>query len=35
MFDIAWDDDDDIVVAEVKSLTTRNEEKQLRLALGQ
>lgn len=35
VFDIAWDDGDDIVVAEVKSLTKRNEERQLRLALGQ
>lgn len=34
-FDIAWDDGDAIVVAEVKSLTRRNEERQLRLALGQ
>jgi hypothetical protein len=34
-FDIAWDDGDVIVVAEVKSLTVRNEERQLRLALGQ
>ncbi len=35
VFDIAWDDGEEIVVAEIKSLTTRNEEKQLRLALGQ
>jgi hypothetical protein len=35
VFDIAWEDGDTIVVAEIKSLTERNEEKQLRLALGQ
>ena len=35
VFDIAWEDNGTIVVAEVKSLTPRNEEKQLRLALGQ
>lgn len=34
-FDLAWEGGDAIVVAEVKSLTDRNEEKQLRLALGQ
>lgn len=34
-FDLAWDDGEEIVVAEVKSLTKRNEERQLRLALGQ
>ncbi|MDX6697757.1 MAG: hypothetical protein QOE65_1154 [Solirubrobacteraceae bacterium] len=34
-FDLAWEDGALIVVAEVKSLTDRNEEKQLRLALGQ
>lgn len=34
-FDIAWDDGAAVVVAEVKSLTARNEERQLRLALGQ
>ena len=34
-FDLAWEDGDLITVAEVKSLTKRNEEKQLRLALGQ
>jgi hypothetical protein len=34
-FDLAWDDDGTIVVAEIKSLTERNEERQLRLALGQ
>ena len=35
MFDVAWEDGDAIVVAEVKSVTERNEERQLRLALGQ
>jgi hypothetical protein len=35
VFDLAWEDGDTIVVAEVKSLTQRNEERQLRLALGQ
>ena len=35
VFDVAWEDGDTIVVAEIKSLTVRNEEKQLRLALGQ
>ena len=35
VFDVAWDDGNAIVVAEIKSLTVRNEEKQLRLALGQ
>jgi hypothetical protein len=34
-FDLAWEDGDALVVAEVKSLTKRNEERQLRLALGQ
>jgi hypothetical protein len=34
-FDIAWEEGDAITVAEVKSVTDRNEEKQLRLALGQ
>jgi hypothetical protein len=34
-FDLAWQDGDSIVVAEVKSLTTRNERGQLRLGLGQ
>lgn len=34
-FDIAWRADDSIFVAEVKSLTVGNEEKQLRLGLGQ
>jgi hypothetical protein len=35
VFDVAWEDGGAIVVAEIKSLTMRNEEKQLRLALGQ
>jgi hypothetical protein len=35
VFDIAWEDGETIVVAEVKSLTKHNEEKQLRLAVGQ
>lgn len=35
VFDIAWEDGEAIVLAEVKSLTEENEEKQLRLALGQ
>jgi len=34
-FDLAWRDGETIVVAEVKSLTATNEERQLRLALGQ
>ncbi len=34
-FDIAWQDGDILWVAEVKSLTDANEEKQLRLGLGQ
>jgi hypothetical protein len=34
-FDIAWKVEDRIFVAEVKSVTDRNEEKQLRLGLGQ
>jgi hypothetical protein len=34
VFDIAWNHGDTIFVAEVKSLTEHNEEKQLRLALG-
>lgn len=35
-FDLAWTDPDGVVVvAEVKSLTTENEEKQLRAAVGQ
>jgi hypothetical protein len=34
-FDIAWADGPTLFVAEVKSLTKRNEEQQLRLGLGQ
>lgn len=34
-FDLAWRSNDRIFVAEVKSLTSKNEEKQLRLGLGQ
>jgi hypothetical protein len=34
-FDVAWREDDVVCVAEVKSLTPANQEKQLRLALGQ
>jgi hypothetical protein len=34
-FDLAWEDADRIFVAEVKSMTFSNEEKQLRLGLGQ
>lgn len=34
-FDIAWEDGDTLWVGEVKSLTNDNEEKQLRLGLGQ
>jgi len=34
-FDIAWEQGDTLWVAEVKSLTVENEEKQLRLGLGQ
>jgi hypothetical protein len=34
-FDLAWDDGGVLYVAEVKSITTRNEEQQLRLGLGQ
>jgi hypothetical protein len=34
-FDVAWREGDLLVVAEVKSLTHRNEERQLRLGLGQ
>jgi hypothetical protein len=34
-FDLAWQDGATIYVAEVKSLTNTNQEKQLRLALGQ
>lgn len=34
-FDIAWEEGDVLVVIEVKSITGKNAEKQLRLALGQ
>lgn len=34
-FDLAWVDDETIWVAEVKSTTEKNEEHQLRLAIGQ
>ena len=34
-FDLAWRSGDTLFVTEVKSLTAKNEEKQLRLALGQ
>lgn len=34
-FDIAWEDGDSICIAEVKSMSETNEEKQLRLAVGQ
>jgi hypothetical protein len=35
-FDLAWEEaDGTFIVAEVKSITARNEERQLRLALGQ
>jgi hypothetical protein len=34
-YDLAWEDAKTICVAEVKSITDRNEERQLRLALGQ
>jgi hypothetical protein len=35
MFDLAWMDQGVVFVAEVKSITAANEEKQLRLGLGQ
>jgi hypothetical protein len=35
VFDLAWEDDGTVCVAEVKSLNGSNDEKQLRLALGQ
>lgn len=35
LYDLGWRAGPSIVVAEVKSLTTHNEERQLRLALGQ
>jgi hypothetical protein len=34
-FDLAWEHNDVIYVAEVKSITAKNEEQQLRLGLGQ
>ena len=34
-FDLAWEKDGAVYVAEVKSITDRNEERQLRLGLGQ
>jgi hypothetical protein len=34
-YDIAWKHNDEIWVAEIKSITNANEEKQLRLGLGQ
>lgn len=34
-FDLAWREGEAVIVAEVKSLTRTNEERQLRLALGQ
>ena len=34
-FDLAWERDDVVYVAEVKSLTLINQEQQLRLGLGQ
>jgi hypothetical protein len=34
-FDLAWTGDGNMFVVEVKSITSRNEEKQLRLGLGQ
>jgi hypothetical protein len=34
-FDLLWESDGKVFVAEIKSLTKRNEEKQLRLGLGQ
>jgi hypothetical protein len=34
-YDLAWAADDVIWVAEVKSITPQNEERQLRLAVGQ
>lgn len=35
LYDLLWRDGDTVCVAEVKSLTARNEERQLRLGLGQ
>jgi hypothetical protein len=34
-YDILWETESEVFVAEVKSITSRNEERQLRLALGQ
>jgi hypothetical protein len=34
-FDLAWENDGAVYVAEVRSITDRNEEKRLRLGLGQ
>jgi hypothetical protein len=34
-FDIAWTQDGEVFVGEIKSLTIKNEEQQLRLGLGQ
>src|SRR6185369_419159 len=34
-YDIAWKHNDEIWIAEIKSVTSANEEKQLRLGLGQ
>jgi hypothetical protein len=34
-FDLAWEHEDVLFVAEVKSTTAENEERQLRLGLGQ
>jgi hypothetical protein len=34
-FDIAWEDGGSLCIAEVKSMSHANEEKQLRLAVGQ
>lgn len=34
-FDLAWQREDVIYVAEIKSITNKNEEQQLRLGLGQ
>jgi XisH protein len=34
-YDLAWERNNEIWVAEVKSLTRRSEERQLRLAVGQ
>ncbi len=35
LYDLLWRDGDTLCVAEVKSLTSKNEERQLRLGLGQ